>query len=170
MNVEELPWFRSCFGGKSEEGVDLSDEELERRYLDLFGGIPRFILSDYATSNSDKVIGEMVSKAVDQLRFGAVTPNQVYELSHRAFHLVVSRKSFQVEEIAFASIKAVQLLDEFDKLGKHTAMNAFLNFAPDKSIFGALYGPAFEAMVRRKPWTVIRVLLSLFPTTRHCRR
>jgi len=54
MNVEELPWFRSCFGGKSEEGVDLSDGELERRYLDLFGGIPRFILSDYATSNSDR--------------------------------------------------------------------------------------------------------------------
>jgi len=96
------------------------------------------------------VIGEMVSKAVSQLRFGAVTPDQVYELSHRDFHLVVSRKSFQVEEIAFASIKAAQLLDEFDKLGKRTAMNAFLNYAPGKPIFGALYGPAFEAMVRRE--------------------
>jgi hypothetical protein len=151
LTLDELKHMRdSCFGGKSEEGVDLTDEELERRYLDVFGGIPRFALSDKSTTESDSIIKEMVSKAASQLQSGRLEPEDFYQLSHRVFHLIVSRESFKIEKIAFASIKAAQLLDEFDKLAKHTAMNAFLSFAPGKPIFGALYGQAFEAMVRRE--------------------
>jgi hypothetical protein len=151
LDFDELKLMRdSCFGGKSTEGVDLLDEELERRFLDLFGGVPRFIFSDDATFGSDYVVGKMVNKALDHLRTGSVTRENVYQLSHNVFHLKVSRKTFEVEEIVLASNKASTLLSKYDTFGKHRAMDAFLKIATGNSIFGALHGQVFEAMVRRE--------------------
>ena len=42
------------------------------------------------------------------------------------------------------------MLSKYDTFGKHRAMDAFLKIATGNSIFGALHGQVFEAMVRRE--------------------
>jgi len=131
--LHELKSMRdSCFGGNSVQGDKLSDEELTRRYFELFGGVPRFALCDVANSDADMLIGEMVSKASEMLRSQSIyfRPEDVYDLSHRVFHLIVSRETFQIEEIAFASKTAARLLDEKDFTRKLTQVQSLLKLAP----------------------------------------
>ena len=149
--ADELKLLRdSCYDGKSIEGNVLSDDELQRRFSIVFGGVPRFVLSDAAASNSEMILREFVAKATSQLRFGQVQPSHFYDLSHNIFHLIVSRERFDIETIAFASPDAARILDEQDAEQKYEAMNNFLGFASRNPVYGSLYGAVFETMVRRE--------------------
>ena len=151
--LDELKLMRDfCFDGKSSDthSTILTDQELEHRFNDLFGGVPRFALSDYSKKRFNTIMGKMVRKATAQVKALDIGPEDLFETSHNIFHLIVSRDDFStVEKLDFASLRASEMIADYDSKGKMAALRNLLDLGAKEPSFRSITGPLFEATVKK---------------------
>jgi hypothetical protein len=154
---DELKLLRThCYGGWSFSdtpgvpAVELTDEELQRRF-DTVGGVPRYIVDEVNWCDVPAMMNMSIKETMKNIinQDVATALENEFDISHHTIHFIVSRDTFKIERMDFASPLALSLFSRKLVEEDRSVLLRVLKAARKQPELATLRGRIHESLVHQ---------------------